>query len=65
MRDGRFKTRSQLYNQRRQMGAEHITSAAGGGTDKAISLTTDARIAEAVCVGLNVFRLIAANTDRS
>lgn len=48
--DDGFKTRSQLSADR------HAT---GGGTDSAISFTTDMRVARAIVLGLRVARLIA------
>ncbi len=47
IRDGRFKTRSQTGS-----------SMTGGGTDKAVSLTLDPRVADAILIGLKTMRLM-------
>jgi hypothetical protein len=52
MDQNRIKTRQQLVS-------DQISTAVGGGTDKAVSMTADYRVAVAVVVGLNVFRKIA------
>jgi len=52
MSQNRIKTRKQLVS-------GQISTATGGGTDKAVSMTADYRVAVAVVVGLNVFRRIA------
>jgi len=48
LRDGRFKTREQTGS-----------SMTGGGTDKAVSLTLDPRVADAILIGLRTMRLVA------
>lgn len=54
MNQNRFKARRQLAD-------GQVKNAAGGGTDKAVSMTADFRVALSVCIGLNVFRKIAQN----